>query len=412
LAIIGYDMIRKLTIENYKSIEKTSLNFEEINVLIGKNGAGKTTLISVVNMLMKLANGANINALVNDVAPFGGEFYNANSSSRHARFELVVQTPSKELYDYSFSVAFGDKKRSTNELGPAFYIDNESLYKAKSEANPKKMIFQRTGEDTSIEIQSDDGIGKMPLNVDPRVLVLSSFAQNDAKLVAQALGSYSIIWMDSLQPVSEFEIVSSNTPNLGTIDGVAVSLYLKNQDLFNDAMNAIKSIIPGFTSPEITNINDSVSSRSKEGQERKKVTNYIVSWSDSHYSRSYGISRMSLSGGNNRVIYLILSLYNCEASSCFVAEEIENGMHLSRIAKLIDQMRMIVKNRKIQLFFTTHNHLILDDLLPKEIIFTRLGANGSVYTRLTETKEYTDVKNDLGRAPRSTELVNSGLLFG
>jgi len=405
-------MIRKLTIENYKSIEKTSLSFEEINVLIGKNGAGKTTLISVINMLMKLANGANINALVNGLAPLGGEFYNANSSSRHAKFALEVQTPSREIYDYSFSVAFGDKDRSINELGPAFYIENESLYKIEPLNSPKKMIFQRTGDDTSIEISSNDGITRMPLNVDPRVLVLSSFAQNDVKLVAQTLGSYSVIWIDTPQPSNVFEIVSSNAPNLSTIDGVAVSLYLKDKGLFDSAMNAIESIIPGFTPPEITNINDSISRRSKDDQDRKKATNFVVSWSDSQYSRSYGISRMSLSGGNSRVIYLILSLYNSEASSCFVAEEIENGMHLSRIAKLIDQMRMIVKNRKIQLFFTTHNHLILDDLLPKEVIFTKLGARGSEYTRLTETKEYADVESDLGRAPSSSELVNSGLLFG
>ena len=404
-------MIIKLTIENYKSIEKTSLNFEEINVLIGKNGAGKTTLISVINMLMKLSSGANINALINGMAPFGGEFYNANSSSRHANFELMVQTPNREVYEYSFSIAFGDKNRGVNEIGPAFYIDNESLYKIDPVDKSKKMIFQRTGEDTSIEILSDNGISKMPLNVDPRVLVLSSFAQPDAKLVAQTLSSYSVIWIDTPQPVNGFEIVSSNAPNLSTIDGVAVSLYLKDKQLFNDAMNAIESVIPGFTSPDISNISDSVPSGRKDEPERKKVTNYIVSWSDSQYSRSYGISRMSLSGGNSRVIFLILSLYNSEASSCFVAEEIENGMHLSRIAKLIDQMRMIVKNRKIQLFFTTHNHLILDDLLPKEVIFTKLGSKGSEYTRLTETKEFADIQADLGRAPSSTELVNSGLLF-
>lgn len=405
-------MILQLSIENYKSIEKTSLKFEEINVLIGKNGAGKTTLISVINMLMKLSRGSNVNTVVNSVAPFGGEFFNANTNSRHANFQLYIQTPDRKRYIYSFSVSFGDKVAS--DIGGAFYIDTESLYKINDDG--KQLVFQRGVSDSNVEVPNEDGtLDKIPLNIDPRVLVLSSYSQDDAKAVARTLSSYSVIWVDTpYQHTNAFEVVSSNDPNLDTIDGVAVSLFLKDKDLFNDAIKAIQYIIPGFTPPEITNIANNAFNRtdnSKQDQERKKITNYLVSWSDSQYSRSYGISRMSLSGGNSRVIFLILSLYNSEASSCFVAEEIENGMHLSRIAKMIDQMRMIVKIRKIQLFFTTHNHLILTDLLPKEVIFTKLNESGSEYTRLTETKEYTDVENDLGRTPSSTEVVDSGLLF-
>ena len=136
-----------------------------------------------------------------------------------------------------------------------------------------------------------------------------------------------------------------------------------------------------------------------------------MSWFDSNYANSSSISRVSLSGGNSRVIYLILSLYNSKSNTCFVAEEIENGMHLSRISKLIDQLRMIVKNRKIQLFFTTHNHLILEDLLPKEVIYVKLADSGSKYTKLSETREYQEISEALGRLPSSTEVVNSGLLF-
>lgn len=404
-------MILQLAIENYKSIEKVSLKFEEINVLIGKNGAGKTTLISVINMLMKLAGGANINSVVNSVAPFGDEFFNANTNSRHAKFSLIIQIPAKVRYEYSFSIGFGD--RITNDLAGSFYVDTESLYKIGDEN--KELIFRRTNRESNIEILNEGVVEKMPLSVDPRVLALSSYSQGDTKLVAKTLSSYSVIWVDTpYQQTNFFEVVSSNEPNLNTIDGVAVNLYLKDRDLFSAAMDAIKSIIPGFTVPEITNIADNAFARRgdlKPEQDRKKINNYVVSWSDSIYSKTYGISRMSLSGGNSRVIFLILSLYNSEASSCFVAEEIENGMHLSRIAKMIDQMRMIVKNRKIQLFFTTHNHLILDDLLPKEVIFTSLGEQGSEYTRLTETREYQDVKQDLGRTPSSTEVVDSGLLF-
>jgi len=405
-------MIYRLEVENYKSIEKCDLSFKEMNVLIGKNGAGKTTLISIINMLKKLASGMNINDVVGEVAPFGNEFFNVNTHDEHAKFTLEVQTPQNERFLYSFTVIFG-KREPRNETAGLFYFDSESLHKLNHD--DKELIFQRTtNTESTIKVGVPGGEEDIPLKVDPSVLVLSAYAQGDAKSVADTLSSYSVIWIDTVTGVNHYEIVSSNKPNLGTIDGVAVSLYLKDRRLFDEAIDAIKSIIPGFTPPDIAKIPSNFSSRSektKPDDEHQKIANYIVSWSDSNYSRNYGISRISLSGGNNRVIFLILSLYNSEAKSCFVAEEIENGMHLSRIAELIDRMRMIIKNRKIQLFFTTHNHKILDYLLPGEVIFAKLDKDGSKYTRLSETKEYADIEKDLGRAPSSTEVVESGLLF-
>lgn len=405
-------MILNLSIENYKSIDKTSLNFREMNVLIGKNGAGKTTLISVLNLLRKLASGDNLNHAVNSIAPFGAEFFNLNSDNSTAKFSAEIQS-SKQRFLFSFTVTF--RGNHDNGKQSAFYISSESLHNLEQDGD-RHLIYQRSGEEGKIEIPSGNGKTEpLPLNVEDDQLVLSKYSLDTVKVVASTLAAYTVIWLDMPPRVNRYELVNGNELDLSTIDGVAVDLFKNDPVSYEKAMAAIASIIPSFTPPEIVNIEKAIQRRStvdgKVAADRKKIETFLVSWSDGDYSKSYGVSRISVSGGNSRVIFLILSLFNSKTSTCFVAEEIENGMHLSRVSKLIDQMRMIVKNRKIQLVFTTHNHLILDDLLPNEVIFTKMTKKGSTYERLTETREYQDVEKDLGRSPTSSEMVNSGLLF-
>ena len=41
-------MVRKITIENFKSILKLKLELGRVNVLIGENGCGKTNILEAI----------------------------------------------------------------------------------------------------------------------------------------------------------------------------------------------------------------------------------------------------------------------------------------------------------------------------------------------------------------------------
>ncbi len=404
-------MILDLSIKNYKSIEEMSLSFGEINAFIGKNGAGKSTLISAINVLKRVAAGDNINRIINDIAPLD-DFFNCNLDGTTAEFRVKIQTRNGGVFLYSFDITFGPFR---NRL--LYRFSRESLHKIVS--NGEELIFRRNNTKSGISKESGQGedleiaSGVTPLKVDSSVSVLSMYAQDDARVVADTIASYCVIWLDDTMNNSNNSVVYSNSLDLNTIDGVAIDLYTRDSALYEEAIHTIGIIIPGFKPPEITRIGktDSISGDSAIEDPIQKVSAYIVNWSDSAYAKTSSISRFSLSGGNSRVIFLILSLYNSRNRSCFVAEEIENGMHLSRISRLIDQLKMIIKNRKIQFFFTTHNHLILEDLLPKEVIYVHMNTHGSQYTRLSETEEFVMVREALGRTPSSSDVVNSGLLF-
>lgn len=400
-----YVMITRISVENYKSIEEATLDLKGMNALIGRNGAGKTTFISIFNLLKHLASGDKLEQAVENTAPLGIDLFNFNRTSNSAKFKLTVQADSN-LYEFTFTISYNDFK------GRSFGINEESL--TKLEGEERKLIYRRNGDNGTIEVSQGEDIHTLPLKIEGNKLALSSYSNDDVRIVADTLSDYTIIWLDTIHGDNEgYSFVRGDNPNLNTIDGVAVDLFKRDPQRFKEAIAAIKKIIPDLVEPRIVSLDDafriSRSSTSSKAGSEKKIENYAVTWSDNTYSKN--ITRLSLSGGNARVIFLILSLFNTKTKSCFVAEEIENGLHTSRIGKLVDELRTIIKNQKIQLIFTTHNYQILERLLPDEVVFCQLGHKGSTYQRINETDEYKLIREQLGSEPTSSDVVNSGLLY-
>jgi len=397
-------MITKITVENYKSIEEATLDLKGMNALIGKNGAGKTTFISVFHLLKHLASGDRLEQAVENIAPLGIDLFNFNRTSNSAKFRLTIQADSS-LFDFSFTISYSDSR------GRPFIISEESLTKLVSDE--RTLIYRRNSDNGTLEVSHGEEITSLPLKIETNKLALSSYSNEDARTVADTLTAYTIIWLSAVQGENEgYGFVRGDNPDLSTIDGVAVDLFKRDPERFKESIASIKKIIPELVEPRILSLDDAFrdnrSAASKNPGE-KKIESYAVTWSDNTYSKN--ITRLSLSGGNARVIFLILSLFNSRTKSCFVAEEIENGLHTSRIGKLVDELRTITKTQKIQLIFTTHNYQILEKLLPEEVVFCQLGHKGSVYQRINETDEYKLIKEQLGGEPTSSDVVNSGLLY-
>jgi predicted ATPase len=142
----------------------------------------------------------------------------------------------------------------------------------------------------------------------------------------------------------------------------------------------------------------------------QSIKNYFVIWNDQNNNRLY--SSLSMSGGNIRTCFLIYSLFNSPEKSFMAIEELENGMHVGRISRLIDEFRTQSNNRSIQILFTTHSIEIPEKVLPKEVIFCHKDENtGSTYELIIETEGYKAIKQDLqDKEPSVTDLFNSGLL--
>lgn len=410
-------MITKIHIKNFRSIKDASINLGTLNVLVGANGAGKSTLLEALNFTKRIVAGSTVSEAALGYAPFGPDFFNFYSDGNIAEFDFEVQTKENNIFAYHFSIGYNPDLSSQEE----FYVYSEKLGRVNKDDGSTVNIFDRNTGSNRINIEANGKTDRLPIDIENNRLFLATLSHPSTKEIVETISSYEIIWADDrLENSMTQKMIVDSPTSTATVDDVAVALSIKDRSRFDAAVSTIQKIIPEFTAPRIHDLTATMyesdkasgsSSKRTEAKE-KKGYRYMVSWVDSRH-RDTIYSRFSISGGNTRVIYLILSLYNTESKSCFVAEEIENGMHPGRVRKLVQVLVSIAKDRKIQLIFSTHSHLLTSEVLPRDVVFCKyVEGEGSVYQKLSDTDQYALIKEALDTEPSTDEVLNSGLLFG
>lgn len=404
-------MITRIEVENFRSIKKTSIDLAEVNVLIGANGAGKSTLIEALNFVKGVVAGNTIASVARKYAPFGQDFFNFYTDELSAKFSIDVQTTNDEIYYYSFSIGHNQGGGGSDE----FFVISEKLDKKVDDG--RASVFSRSSKSNTITLDANNRPSPdIQLKIDLSRLVLATISEDDVKKVVDTISSYEVIWFDDkFGNTFPNNMIVDDYTALQTIDDLAVSLHLKDPKRLEAAYETVGKVIPNFKRPTIINLSETINSgaptnATKTTRKDQKTHRYFVTWADSRYANTF--TRFSISGGNLRAIYLILSLYNIETKACFIAEEIENGMHPSRIMKLVQILLQIAKTRNIQLIFSTHNYALTSEVLPREVVFcTYTEGEGSSYRRLNDSDQYRMVKTALGVEPSTDDVLKSGLLF-
>jgi AAA15 family ATPase/GTPase len=382
-----------------------------LNVLIGANGAGKSTLLEAINFSRRAIMGDSISRAARRYAPFGHDFFNYYDEGYTAEFDLDIQTKNNAVYKYHFAVSYDPDVMVRED----FRVYSEKLMKHVEGGSGDELVFDRKPRSKTVSYENRHG-EQATIEIEANRLFLATLASPATREIVDTISSFNIMWSDGRMDSSELKsMVVDNPASASTIDDVAVSLSLKDESAFDGAVQAIKKIIPEFEAPRITNLSDIDGNTMQASQVKKEKSltdyRYFVNWLDSRHQGS-AYSRYAISGGNLKVIYLILSLYNTESKSCLIAEEIENGMHPARVRKLVQTIISIARNRKIQLVFSTHSYLLTSEILPQDIIFCEYkDGEGAKYRRLTETDEYSCIKQALGLEPSTEDVLNSGLFF-
>src|SRR5258708_1886043 len=390
-------MIRSITIENFKSIKKATLHLPKFGLIIGKNGSGKSTLLNAISLTQKLAAGIDLTKALKGIAPLTSELFHFNSDLPSSTIEVKIEASRNAIYKLVYSLAVDN---TTKKL----VISTEELYRVLDEHN-SITLYKRVAD--GVLTYPNNVETHVPLKTDVDKLSLRGNSNAEVAEIAGILSNYTIV--DNPEKREGINVVSGEYPELQTLDGVVVSLYTKNPQAFNEAVIATQQIIPDFNPPTIRDLTKLYTDPAEQNISQPEITSsqntapqneglksYTVSWKEKQYSKSY--TSVSLSGGNLRTIYLIFSLFNTPHYSFFGVEEIENGMHSDRIAKLIDQFRTQSNNRKIQMLFTTHGLDLLNYVLPKEMIYcTKSIQEGSSYKRISDMDEYKLIKDELGK---------------
>ena len=143
-------MIRNVKIKNFKSIEYADINLPRFSAMIGKNGSGKTNFISAIYLLKKLTMGMDFTDAKSNISFFMNDFfYTGKARNNEAEFEFKIETPSKAIYIFKYTVA--RKTTIVNKLmRNSISIEKESLEQF-IDGGENMLVYRReNGEEGSV----------------------------------------------------------------------------------------------------------------------------------------------------------------------------------------------------------------------------------------------------------------------
>jgi hypothetical protein len=123
------------------------------------------------------------------------------------------------------------------------------------------------------------------------------------------------------------------------------------------------------------------------------------------------ISIRSLSDGTLRFLGILVALRTAEPGSVMLMEDIEAGLHPTRIRLLIEYLEAVTRERHIQVIATTHSPVVLEWLSPealkRAVVFGRVPEReGTVMRQLGDLPHFNEVVQRKG----IDELFTTGWL--
>lgn len=101
-------------------------------------------------------------------------------------------------------------------------------------------------------------------------------------------------------------------------------------------------------------------------------------------------SSLSMGTGEQRVFKILNILYNAEAYSLVLIDEIDLLLHISSLRKLIKSIYDIAKSKHIQVVFTTHSLEMMNmyDYVSVQYLYNQRGEDTLVYNHITSDLIY------------------------
>ncbi len=408
-------MIKEITIENFKSHKLSKLSFGELTLLIGANASGKTNALECLRLLSEIAKGVRFDDFnKGDTKFFRGDLKDLLKNKRNPITINCKIGDSIDGWD-NFNILLKIKKDSFIVFEEQIKKEEEvfPLYKIKSEA---------TGYSDEISVSYNNftyGPHKpvIPCSNKQAIFYQLNNAgrfvnkhQKSQKLIPKVCDKFknilqNIIFIEPQTDKMRGYSYENDTDIKSSVSNLSSILYKiwDSKDKLNGkyAKDYLLDFVCSLPEQDITNIDFIVTERN----------DIMVRLEESFGKKKKYIDAPLLSDGTLKTLAIAAVILSAPKGSLIVIEELDNGIHASRIKDLINKIKLIAKKRKLQILLTSHNPILAnaipDNELGKILLSFRDKHSGdSKIIKLEDMEQYSEmiIQNNIG------DLMSSGVL--
>ena len=333
-------MLNKISIENYKSIEKVEIDIKDINILIGSNGAGKSNFISFFKLLNSIVK-QKLQSYVAEESGANNVFHHGLKNSEFIKGEFDFNS-AKHHNIYSFTL-------NANKDGGVYFDEEIPFYKHD--------IYTGNYSDNIASGNFETNLFKNHRKADEylinRLQEFRLYHFHDTGKTALVKQSFNI---------QDNEFLYEDARNLASF---LFRLSIKEPRVLEKIEKTIKLIAPYFDKfilkPDVKN------------EESIKL-----SWQEKDSDMLFNASH--LSDGTLRMICLITLFLQPNPPKIILLDEPELGLHPFALTVLSDLIKGI-SAKGTQVIISTQSVPLIENFTINDIIIVEKEGKKSIFKR-------------------------------
>ncbi|MBC6420691.1 MAG: AAA family ATPase [Hormoscilla sp. SP5CHS1] len=367
-------MLKKIILENWKSFQYAELPIDPLTVLIGTNASGKSNVLDALDFLKRMAWDVEIHKALTGDRYFreirGGlewASFNDNKEERQPFTLKALIQGEDETTDYLYSI--------TIEIYYRAKLWAESLFRLKQtsgNAIEKVCLFQTDApSESSIYILLEEK-HQLPFGTD-RLYSKLNWLMLVSGLDEEVVGGIKVV-LQTLRNIVILNPIPVNMRDYSAVD-----------DRIEDDASNIAGLLAALPEKQKEQVESTLSAYARKlpvGDFQKvwaekvgKFGSHAMLYCEELWKPDEPklIDARVMSDGTLRFLGIVTALLTLPEGSQLVIEDVDSGLHPSRTDLLIEMLREIGEQRKIDILVTTHNAAMLDALGPEMVPFVAVA---------------------------------------
>jgi AAA domain, putative AbiEii toxin, Type IV TA system len=404
-------VLTQIELRNFKSYRSGTLHLARLTVLIGANASGKSNVIEGLRLLARLAAGERLGSIGSphkqDENSFRGGV--GNLGYRGAKsFDISCVTMGLDWKDFSITLRLGDdgdlhviKEKITSRTSTVpLYEITSAPQGAGSDVFVAYNNFARGGKKPSIVCSSHMAIFTQLLSE----IRFRPENPESRKVIPKVAEKY-VRWLRSiifLEPEpSKMRAYGHKTDKVLKEHGENLSGVIYSLCRDSTVKAAVLQFVQSLPEQDIEDICFIETPRDE----------VMLQLTETFGGASTQYDAAILSDGTLRVLSIAAAMFSAPEQSLVVIEEIDNGVHPSRAANLLENISSIAKRRNLRVLISSHNPALLDalpdDAVPETVFCYRSPTDGS--SKLVRLRDIPDYPELIAQGSVG-QLMSRGLL--